>query len=96
SDYYDLIDSALYSKENKCYVFDSVQNFFENIIDLCIEINRTSAIIRRTNLAFAKKLSHLVKSGQAEMPDIELLNKDIFLFNEFEREMVMNLLKTAN
>ena len=95
SDYYGLIDSALYSKERKCYVFASVQNFFENIIDLCIEINRTSAIIRRTNLAFAKEISRLVKSGQAEMPDIELLNKDIFLFNEFEREMVMNLLKTA-
>ncbi len=96
TDYYNLIDSALYSKERKCYVFNSVQHFFQNVIDLCIEINRASVIIRRTNLNFAKDIRRLVQSGQAEMPDIELLNKDIFLFNEFEREMVMNLLKPTN
>lgn len=96
TDYYNLIDHSSYSKERKCFVFDSIQNFFEKIIELAIEINRASVIIRRTNLNFAKEISRLVKSGQAEMPDIELLNKDIFLFNEFEREMVMNLLKTAN
>ena len=95
TDYYSLINHPALSKEEKCVFFKSVKDFFEQIIPLAVEINAASAIIRRTNINFAREVSRLVKSGQAEMPDIELLNKDIFLFNEFEREMVMNLLKTA-
>ena len=91
TDYYEYLKGR-FNISDGCIEFPSTEFFFENIIDLCIWINKAKGEIHNKNAQIVDILREYRDLEIIKRIGDEYLRKDIELFCEFDRERIKELI----